>query len=170
MTPEQHNKLVRLIQELRREWPKDGDKEKFRELIYPVDMRWSVSIFDTEVDHFYPHEAPLAHSVFMQMAKLMDSVVTRSEGQRMYNNVHSFNRRKDDMINNLWYRLDRACPEHLKPVWQNYLLQLRNESPSFAWLSEKYDKFWEPIFYPGRPTYEDKESPLENVITKNQGR
>ena len=75
----------------------------FRSLAGPTTMRWTISILETEADHGY--SGTLGASVFAQMVKLMDSVYLQKDGQMMYADVHSFNRRKDDMINNLLFRI-----------------------------------------------------------------
>ena len=154
MNNQQHHNLVKQIQKLRRSYPMGEDMKVFRSLVGPTTMRWTTAILETEVDHGF--SGSIGASVFSQMVKLMDSVYLQKDGQVMYADVHAFNRSKDDMINNLLYRIRREMPDYLYPVWDSYLLQLQEHSPSFKWLSERYPNFWDETFYRGRLSYEDK--------------
>lgn len=151
MNNQQHSDLVRQIQKLRRNYPMGEDMIYFRSLAGPTTMRWTISILETEADHGYP--GTLGASIFAQMVKLMDSVYLQKDGQMMYADVHSFNRRKDDMINNLLFRIRRDLPDYLHETWDNYLQDVRTHSPSIKWLSERYPEFWEETFYRGRANY-----------------
>jgi hypothetical protein len=167
------DELIKLIQNLRR-----GDQlEQSKELFFKevennsakwcneLTLRWLISIIDTYADHGTDIERSnaLIVSTFANLIKIADTslLLTHPDSSRLprllqdviylYDEVNSLKITKDDMPNNLFYRISevmRSTPA-IEFYFEEIKKRLKKHSEMLK-ITQHNPKFWDKIFFEDR--------------------
>lgn len=168
------DRYIALIRNLRRGDDIESSRKEFLDWFRyhvkdysKINLRWLISISDTIIDHGNEDEKPRAMmiSIFANMVKLSDTNLMNYEYkgshltdyiEELYDGLNSFRLPDGDMMNNMFYRIDKILSP--TPQLRMLFMEIRNRmatgSETLTMMSKHHNDMFSESFFKGRRSFE----------------